>query len=293
MPNLQHSLQRSGNNTTARKRDKGEGQAIDFNTKVVDNISSLTFKGFEQDPEKAALLYYANSGHTTFWPMHFLLDENGTIVEEQFNRIKEEIQDQVLTDSEIEDLLYKFYSNQGKSTASFHASKSTTDQHSPQPLPGLPPSLDAHKLACGVCGIQAVHGLYGKHCTTVALQDLPCSIQLSEMQLAAYRDMASITVPMNEKGDTKNIDLCKLKSVYESPALNKCFHLHPEFVHWHDKQEMTVLCPACTEWYQSTKIDTKKGKKRSSYSPPVPLLLASILEILSALGYKNPPHWSS
>jgi hypothetical protein len=71
----------------SRKRDKGEGQTINFHTKVTNNISSLNFKGFEQDPETAALLYYANSGHTTYWPMHFLLDEKGNIIQEQFDRI--------------------------------------------------------------------------------------------------------------------------------------------------------------------------------------------------------------
>ena len=93
----------------SRRRHKGEqGHAIDFNTTVFDDLSSLNFKGFEQDPEAAALLFYANSGHTDYWPMNFLLDDNGGIVQEQFDRIKEEIQDQVPTDTEIEDLLYKF-----------------------------------------------------------------------------------------------------------------------------------------------------------------------------------------
>jgi hypothetical protein len=104
--------------------------------------------------------------------MHFLLDEKGNIIiQQQFDRIKEEGQYQVLSDSEVEDLLYEFNSNQGKSTTSFHASKPTTNKHAIPSLTGLPPSLGAHKLACGACGIQSIHGLYGKNCTTVAAKD--------------------------------------------------------------------------------------------------------------------------
>jgi hypothetical protein len=122
----------------------------------------------------------------------------------------------VLTDSEVEDLLYAFNSNQGKSTTSLHSSKHTTNKHAIPSLTGLPPSLDAHKLACGACGIQSIHGLYGKHCTTVALQDLPSGLELDDMEVATYRQNASITIPVNDKGDTKVINLCKLLSVYKS-----------------------------------------------------------------------------
>ncbi|MGL5934881.1 MAG: DUF6570 domain-containing protein [Cetobacterium sp.] len=291
--------QRSAAHSSAARAIRRENQRVintekvfDFNTMVSDNLSDLKFTGYEQDPQTAALLYYANSGHTTFWPMNFVLDDDGNIVEEQFDLLKEEIQDQVLSESEIEHLLYKFNSYQGKSTSSFRTSNPTTTKHQPPSLSGLPPSLDAHKLVCGACGVQSVHGLYGKNCTTVALQDLPSCMELCEADLAEYKQPAFITVPVNDNGDTMDVNLSKLKSVYESSDLKKAFHLHPEFVHWHDngvsKQEMTALCPSCSLWYQSTKTQQPNRRAKNISTPPNSIASGIDFGDLHRIGLQKP-----
>ena len=180
-----------------------------------------------------------------------LEDEDLSSIENHplFLSLKQEIEEEMLTSEENEELLCRYLESQGR-----HVSwKSNAESYGPSLL-GIPTSLDAPHLACGMCGIKTVHGRYNRFCHVVPLKSLPKTISLTSQQLQehdACKNRPPLWLPINDQGDFKDFHVHKLQSVYHSSVLNKHFHPHPELVHTvtsegsDETAEATVLCPDC------------------------------------------------
>ena len=261
--------QRSAENAKRREKRQAKISQIDtnFSLKIDDMIVDESFHDFENHPERAVLLYHLNSGHHKFWEVDKLLNSHLDPVthSEVIERLKAEIQDEILTKDETQQLLCRFAQNQGR-----HFQSEFDDQANWQSLKGLPASVDAHHLVCGSCGIKSVHGKQGRNCTVVPLDELPSVMCLSEEQAQEHLKLEAkgpILLPVDEEGNVCAFHPWKLKSIYKSSTLNKMFHLHPEFVHVSTNpstglsQELTVFCCSCSEWFS-------KHKKSPALTPP-------------------------
>ena len=219
---------------------------IDFATKAHDAILEGAFHDFEQHPECAALLYHLNSGHHKFHQVEKLIRcKNSTRKRKRHTeQLKKEIEDEILTEDEMNKLLDEFLIAQGRA-------KSTG-------LNGLSDSVHAHHLVCGMCGIKSVNNQQHRQCTVVPLEKLPPVALLTQHQLKNHHDLQSqgpLMLPINSEGKLAPFHPHKVLSVYESPKLKKAFHLHPEFVHVGKDSsgqdcEMTVLCHKCSRWFK-------------------------------------------
>ena len=122
---------------------------------------SINFSDFESHPEAAVLLHHLNSGHGKFHQLDELLellefndDADIDLREELLRSLLEEIRDEQLTPDALHKLVARFLSRHGK--------KPLLQTHVPSDdLPGLPPSVDAHHLLCGMCGMTNVQGRFG------------------------------------------------------------------------------------------------------------------------------------
>jgi chemotaxis protein histidine kinase CheA len=236
-------------------------QRANFNMTSLPEDTSPLFYEFENCPEASALLYHLNSGHEEFNKTDSFLEEalhsDSSVLDEiKLDEIRKEIFDQILSDEELAVLLQKYVCYQGRSMKN--------QIHHCQ---GLPDSVDPHQLVCGMCGIRCIQGRYGKSCSIIALEDLPEMIQFSEEELHEHEEMKNIEpleIPIDSIGNTRHVELHKLKSCYESFILGKTFHLHPEFVHLGEVEicpvtsqthakEHTVLCHGCKNWVDSQK----------------------------------------
>ena len=89
--------------------------SVDFSMKIDDNITNDSFYDFEQSPECSALLYHLNSGHHKFYQVEKLI-RSDTPPEEhkQFiKELKEEIEDEILSEEEMCKLMDEFCVAQG------------------------------------------------------------------------------------------------------------------------------------------------------------------------------------
>ena len=265
------------------KKEHNPEARVTFATEFFDSSNPHNFENFTEDPETAALLYHANSGHLRFQTLEELCNDDGSVKEELLASFKEELNNETLTNQECEDLLFKYAASQGRSYSALQPSPELKKEHEKNqvPLQGVASNntSDAPKLVCGSCGIVRLHGQYGKQCSTVALEELPDSLVLSGAQLHDYEELKNakpLHIPLDNTNNLREVHLHKLKSVYESEHLQKFYHLHPEFVHVHEdeeshvKKEMTVLCPSCTQWLSSvkkTKDDSRDGKPTASKPP--------------------------
>ena len=255
------------NNQKCRKKDQNpfDQNRATFANKCVSAITN--FNRFEDHPETSAILYHLNSGHEKFRNIDIIqnlsheqltnLNENKAFID-----LKKEILDEMLTDTDKKNLVSLYLRQHGK-CVSWEETNFPT-----KTLMGLPKSVDALHLVCALCGIKSIHGRYGKCCTVIALSDLHPSIKLTEQQRIAYELLKSeppLVLPVNEKGDTENFHLHKLRSVYSSPHSNQLYHLHPEFVHCMTdettglEKECITVCPSCSSWFE---------KKNQKEPPP-------------------------
>ena len=210
------------------------------------------FHNFESFPETSALLYHLNSGHAKFRDILALQlyqgDTNMMEKDPAYIRLVAEINDEILTEEEADTILQRFLQSHGKFVPQVNEPKSN------QTLSGIPKSIEAPHLCCGMCGIKTVQGRYNQFCETVYLDDLPDEITLQGKKLQSYlalQQKPPLMLPINDNGDLAEFDLHQLISVYYSPTLQKYFHLHPELIHEstdqhdHQSKEQTVLCPKC------------------------------------------------
>ena len=93
------------------------------------------FHDFEQHPETAAMLYHLNSGHLRFTGLDGADSAEST---EALRALKKDIEEECLSDEEIEALMRSYLSSQGRGIEG--------ECHK---FCGLPCSIDAHHLACG------------------------------------------------------------------------------------------------------------------------------------------------
>lgn len=246
----------------ARQEKAAEKQQLIDSNRAHFGLTEMTddtnFDNFEHHPEASVILYHVNSGHENFSKMSSIIDSKGDdpdLDSENMKTLLEEINDEILTLEEQDDLVKKYLSNQGI----LHQEEETL-------LPGIPQSALCPHLICGMCGIKQVHHRYGRECGVVLLKDLPISVTLDDDALEQYEERKRTTVfelPMNEKGETKPFHMYLVESKYTSPILRKVFYLHPESIHTVTdpettaSHEATVLCWECHKWY----LQDKKSKQ--------------------------------
>ena len=246
-----------------------EQHGVDFTLKTGEKLTQDSFHDFEQHPERSVLLFHHNSGIDKFSMVDNLFDSSldPETVCNYRESLKKEILEEILTPEERNDILGKFLHSQGRAIPEGLQSEGQGTLFQENILEGLPDSTDAPILTCGACGIQSVQGRYGKFCTTVPLVNLPDTMVLNEQQmldLNTLNEQPPLLLPIDENGTLKEFQPHQLRSTYKSDKLNKYFHLHPEFVHLAPIpnalsgetdvcRELTVLCPKCTEWYNSGK----------------------------------------
>jgi len=91
--------------------------------------------------------------------------------------------------------------------------------------------------------------------------------EYTELEKVAWKEekcLEPLVLPYNANGDVKAFDTSKLRSAYDSSALNTTFHLHPELIvkDYSEESEIfefTFLCPECVK-------SKKKGGKRPQNS---------------------------
>ena len=177
----------------------------------------------EYDPFKAVVMYYLNSGIARFEGLTEFDPMCSTWTEDEINahydKIKKEVEDEIMTDEEINDTI-QAYLNQRD------------------------PGNSRDLLSCAACGIrkesmESTPAAYME----VKLKDLPWFMELNEEEQAELDKLKEIavTVPVDEKGNTRIIEVWQAVSVFDWQ--NKLYHLHPELV---DKTRQSVyLCRSC------------------------------------------------
>ena len=219
--------------------------------------NSLTFEGFQNNPETAAMLLHFNSGHHKFLALENILSmrnsnewiANPSKWNSTLEQILAEIEEEIVTPLEKQQLSGDYLK--------FHGRHATWDTSTSTDLPGLPSSIDSHHLCCGMCGIKSVNSRGGQQCQVVPLSDLPDAIKLTSSQQQKWaheKSQPPIPLPVDTDGNLEPFHLHKLRSIHDSQALSASFHLHPEFVHAAKRannpteEECTVLCPDCSDW---------------------------------------------
>ena len=249
------------------QREHTKKTSVNFSMKVGNSLTDCSFYDFEQSPECSTLLYHINSGHNKFAAVNDLLKEDSPAEKKNMLKqlVREEIEDEMLTEAEKCDIIESFCEAQGRSHL-IRGCESLIDE-----MPGLPPSSVVRHLTCGACGVKSVQGQQGRECTLVALRDLPSVMELNKQQQEDHLKLKKCKpcmLPVNVEGDLEPFYPHKIRSIYESCSLRKMFHLHPEFVHVHvdsetDKdEEMTVLCHNCSKWLN------KRNGDRATEAPP-------------------------
>ena len=205
-----------------RKKRRMAVQAALAETKVIPDFSTslevlrkpdcLDFEHFERNVETAAVLFHLNRG-----VLHLQAED-----EEALGR---EIEEEILTDSELEDLAQK-----------------------------METARDAYGsiLCCGACGIR------GDPCTSMFLKDLDVLAFTDDDQESRNEELEApaIQIPTSNDGDWEGIHLSDLRSAYDSVPLGKTYHIHPELVHWDGDKEATYVCDTCKEFLRIGTIPT-------------------------------------
>lgn len=213
------------------------------------------FCNFQDNPETACLLHHLNSGHTKFREIdNFHCDTDVTCPEtqKQMEHLEQEIKEETLIDLEKENLLKLFMQHHGRALGDAEINKGHK---------GLPPTLDAHHLVCGACGVKNVDGRHGRKHKLFPLSELPKSLHCTPQQLVDYEEMKKnkLTLSDNDEGtEFREVQVHKVMSVYESQKQQLCFHLHPEYVHCikvtengvEKEKEATAICPNCCAFFE-------------------------------------------
>jgi hypothetical protein len=127
--------------------EKRMNTQVNFETTELPDTTDLFYR-FEQYPETATMLYHFNSGSNLFPDVDWL-GEGGHSDEEIENAIimlMAEVDDMLLSESEKDLLMQKFFIAQGRS-GYFHGNFN-------QGKHNLPKSQDAHIVTCACCGLK-------------------------------------------------------------------------------------------------------------------------------------------
>ena len=218
--------------------------------------TNMHFDQFEDYPEAGVILYHLNSGHGKFDELNDVItssNETGHIDSDKLESVVKEVQEEQLSPEELEALIKKFQTLQGRNFNTF-ASDTT------KKLDVLGHTLDSHHIFCGLCGMRHIQGRYGRQYKSVLISELPSCLCLGEQEKIDYltvKEKPPLKLPTNEDGELGEFHLYKLMSVYHSTSLETYFHLHPESVVLMDNVEHTILCHNCNEWLKDpSKHDT-------------------------------------
>ena len=233
------------------------------------------------------MLWHLNSGSHRFQEAENL----ASIDDNKKKQLIHEIESEVLTDMERENLIEKYLHLQGRGG---YCDK-PYDEDNPQF------GRDARILTCGACGVrnfQRGNTHYYQH----FLQELD-TLSFTEEQKHRYnaeKNEPPITVPNDDDNGVITIHLHKMRSVYESqdPTLRGAFfHLHPEFIYYDEEtgKESTHLCESCHTTIQEEAFDSNGipilplnsiaagvdfgDLHRVGISPPNPLELSIIAKV--------------
>ena len=232
-----------------------------------DSFSGFTsehFVDYTQNPETATMLYHANSGHAKFLKTMDLLQSNAQIDTINLESIKAEIEKEILTSEERENLLLKFSKYQGMYSGNIQQSASV-DNNENCIMNGIPKSIDAHILGCSACGKKYINGLCGKNYITVSLSKVPDIIKLNDKEIEKFihnQQNDKVLVPVDEMNTIKEINISALQSVYYSVTLKNYYHLHPELVHVTENIEYVCLCPTCADYLCFAASDKKQKPRK-------------------------------
>ena len=160
----------------------------------------------EGNPFKAVVMYYLNlgiarfEGLTEFDPMCATWTEDE--INAHYDKIKKKVEDEIMADEEINDMI-----------------QACLNQRDPANRRDL--------LSCGACGIrkESMEGTPAAY-KEVKLKNLPLFMELNEeeqAELDKLKEEIAITVPVDEKGNTRTIEVWLAVSVLEWQ--NKLYHL--------------------------------------------------------------------
>jgi hypothetical protein len=232
---------------------------IDFETTNLPDTTDMFYQ-FEQYPQTAAMLFHMNSGGNLFSDLDWLGEEGHSDeeVDKAIWKLMDEVDGMLLSDSEKDLLMQKFFIAQGRG-GYFHG-KFKQGKHS------LPPSQDAHIVTCACCGLKDSYRTNNFY--ELPLKDLLEDFTLTEEQAQfrqALKDLGPICIPVDEKDGTSNVHLHNLQSVYHSKQHDTDLNLHPEFIYNNNKKdECCLFCMECSwEW--------KKNKSNKTCPINVPL----------------------
>ena len=239
----------------AENKEKDNAQwdenEVNFSTKYLHKKSNMD--RFEKNPEVATMLWHLNAGLDRFCSVDSLdqFDENSHAFQDAMTNLNKEIQNEALSTKEKHQLIQTFYTRQGRGGydgVSIHQH----EHHSETP------SKDCPILTCSACGLRDCNILDAK--TSFQMIDIEKDLdemsldvlQLDNDERKVYESEAALsplTIPIDETGNTTEIHLHKLRSVYQScrqhprvPEETLYLHLHPEFVHkTNDGKEKTFF----------------------------------------------------
>jgi len=168
------------------------------------------FEGFANDPLRALLLWYLNSGVERFGALRDnATDSMGS------EQIMKEVEGEILSHKEMATLIETYFAKRKFAEGEFYA--------------------------CGACGIRDNDMLYSKN--EINLQDLcnypsMCYSDSENEDYLQQKDADPLVVPTEVPGGMKEIHLWKAVSMYESSVSPACwFHLHGELVTCHQSKQ--------------------------------------------------------
>jgi hypothetical protein len=225
---------------------------VNFGTTQLPDTTDMFYQ-FEQNPQTAAMLFHMNSGGNLFSDLDWLGEEGHSDkeIDEAICRLMAEVDSMLLSDSEKDLLMQKFFIAQGR--GGFFHGQFNQDKNN------LPPSYDAHIVTCACCGLKDSYRTKNFH--EIQLQKLIQDFSLTKPQQefrAALKDLGPVCIPVDEKDGTANVCLHKLQSVYESKQHKVDLNLHPEFIYTtHSKKQQEECCVFCMECYSEWQTNLK------------------------------------
>lgn len=195
-----------------------------------DKGGEMMFNDMREEPCKAVLLHYLNSGLFSFqkWKEYRAEFSGKRMSEEEKAELDKEVLDEMLSDEELEMLLGNFFRR--------HC-------YNERLLP-----------SCGACGIRAWERPEDPiiHYRKVLLKEpLMEPLKLSseeEVLLMRLKTIGAVTIPVDDVGNTREVEVWRAKSVYQSKK-GTHWHLHPELVDVDEYTcvESTLICPHCQD----------------------------------------------
>ena len=202
---------------------KFQGEWDDFNP------AEVNFSDFEQNPDRAILLWLLNAGLDISEWISRLPHEKAKL------KLQEEIKSHVLDDTDLEHITQQFQHAQGLMPVDPLFKSGTASLHS-------------HLVSCATCGIRRMCD-ENKCYREVTIAQVSPLIQVTGKRLDEYnrlRSCSPLKIPTTADFKLKEIHLQNVLSIYKSPITGCLFNLHPELVHIHPENgESFMMCPEC------------------------------------------------